>query len=331
MPKDEIIHWLTGMHVTDPSDAVGTGWFDPIRGNWDGRTVEAAGASIELLPSIVPSGSVAGHVTAPAAKHLGLNPGIPVVIAGGDAAVGAFGAGATRPETPLLMLSTGCQVLQPVHEPPHDKSGGWQLWPAATIPCLAPWLKVGAILNGGSAIGWARDAFGGAASPARDDDPVFVPYLNGERFPVVRSGAAGAFFDLAPSHDRSALFRAAIEGVALSAADALVSMEGRISTNAPLLIGGGGIRDEAWVAAISYAFDRPLFVVTEPDLSAWGAARLAASQLRWINPVAEPDAWLPEMRSIGRPKVQRGNAVERLRRYRRLAHLVARQTSGTES
>lgn len=336
LPKDEIIHRLTGKHVTDPSDAVGTGWFDPMTSKWNTRIVEAAGASIDHLPRIVPSGSVVGQLAASAARHLGLPSEVPIIIAGGDAAVGAFGAGATEPESPLLMLSTGCQVMLPSNQPRDAGGKGWQLWPAATIPGMSPWLEVGATLNGGSAIGWARATFGETNNDLstqlpRRDDPVCIPHMIGERFPVERTGPSGAFFDLGPNHDRAALLRASIVGVAMATADAFVTMGGEISTDAPMLVGGGGVRDDAWVAAISRTFDRPIQLVMEPDLSAWGAARMAAAQLGWADPTIDPDALLPELRRIDRPAIRSGEAAERLARYRFLARLVPGHDTGGES
>lgn len=328
LPKDEIIYRLTDRHVTDPSDAVGTGWFDPIAGTWDRRTVETAGARIDLLPEIVPSGSIVGELPPHAAMQLGLTPGIPVVIAGGDAAVGAFGAGATHESTPLLMLSTGCQLLVPTDETPSGNDHRWALWPAATVPGHAPWLRVGATLNGGSAIGWARSTFGDHLAPPDDSGPMFVPYLAGERFPVSRSSSTGAFFHLGGHHGPGHLLRAVFDGVALATADALAAMGGALSTDVPLLVGGGGVRDDAWVAAISTAFDRPLRVVSEADLSAWGAARLAASCLGWMDPNDEPEAWLPPIGEIERPAMAEGMALSRLERFRLLAKLVGLADEG---
>ena len=321
LPKDEIIHRLTERHVTDPSDAVGTGWYDSIREEWNVAIVEAAGATVDLLPAIVPSGSVAGELSRDAAEHLGLQSGTPVVIAGGDAAVGAFGAGTTDPAKPLLMLSTGCQLVVPTEQPTQEP--GCHLWPAATRPGLPPWLRVGATLNGGSAISWARATFEAGATPPQGTDPIFVPYLSGERFPVVRTGSAGAFFNIGPSHDSASLLRACIAGVALAAADALVTMGAEISSDAPLLVGGGGTRDEAWVAAVSRAVDRPLHIVAEPDLSARGAARLTAATTGWVDPVANPESWLPEIRTVDRPSGGTNEPSIRLDRYRRFARLVA--------
>lgn len=320
LPKDEIVHRLTGRRVTDPSDAIGTGWFRPDTGAWDAGIVTAAGARIDMLPAIVPAGSISGSLTDAAAAELGLTPGTPVVTAGGDAAVAAFGAGATDLATPLVMLSTGCQALQPVIAMPETDA-----WPAAAPPGLPGWLRVATTLNGGNVVRWARATFGDAADIA-DPDLVFLPFLAGERRPSLDPDASGAFIGLRERHTRADMARAAIDGVSLGLADAFARAGGRIGTDAPVLAGGGGTRDEIWLASVADALGRPVAAVVEPDLSAWGAARSAATALGWIDPVADPDVWQPSTRAIS-PGAAAEHAAARLERFRALA----RRLFGSES
>jgi xylulokinase len=312
LPKDEIVYRLTGRHVTDPSDAVGTGWYRAESGDWDADIVSAAGARANMLPNIVPAGSVAGPLTREAADALGLDPDIPVVIAGADAAVAAFGAGATDPGTPLIMLSTGCQALQPSETRP--KRDGW---PSASPPGLSAWLRVATTLNGGNVVGWARETFGEPA-PRADAELVFLPYLAGERSATLAGDASGAFIGLRGRHGRAELARAAIDGVSLALADAFERAGGEIGVDPPVLAGGGGTRDRVWLQSLADALARPVEAVTEPDLSAWGAARSAATALRWIDPAATPNAWRPETRAVA-PGSSRAGALARLDRVRALA------------
>lgn len=312
LPKDEIVYRLAGRRVSDPSDAIGTGWYRGETGGWDADVVDTAGARVEMLPEIVPAGSVAGALTGEAAAALGLEPGIPVVTAGGDAAVAAFGAGATDPATPLIMLSTGCQALQPSASMP-ARDG----WPSANPPGLPRWLRVATTLNGGNVVGWARRMFGEPA-PCPDSELTFLPYLAGERSATLAGNAAGAFIGLRERHDRAEMARAAIDGVSLALADAFERAGGEIGIDAPVLAGGGGARDEAWLQSLAHALARPVQAVAEPDLSAWGAARTAATALGWIDPVAAPTTWRPETRTVT-PNTSPDDAISRLDRFRTLA------------
>lgn len=309
LPKDDVIYRLTGEHVTDPSDAIGTGWFDIASGSWDPLVLQAAGASIELLPEVRPSGSVAGRLTPTAGRALGVASGIPVVIAGGDAAVGAFGAGATDPATPLVMLSTGCQILQP-----SNSNDGQRTWPSANPAGLPRWLRVATTLNGGNVVSWARSTFGDINTEP-PDDLTFLPYLAGERSDRIAPDAAGAFLGLREHHARGDMAGAVIDGVALAVADAFETIGGEIATDAPILVGGGGVRDDAWVAALVRVFARPIQVIDEADLSVWGAARSAATALGWIDPVADPGAWRPTYRTRYPVSTDAASALSRLRRF----------------
>lgn len=312
LPKDEIVHRLTGTRVTDPSDAVGTGWYRVESGSWDETVAAAAGARVEMLPAIIPAGSIAGGLADAAAAALGLPAGIPVITAGGDAAVAAFGAGATCPGTPLVMLSTGCQALLPCEAMPETDA-----WPSANPPGLPRWLRVATTLNGGNAVRWARETFG---EPAAMPDPelVFLPYLAGARAMEVGPDASGAFIGLRERHGPADLARAAIDGVALALVGAFEHAGGSIGGEAPVLAGGGGTRDGAWLASVAAAIARPVAAVAEPDLSAWGAARAAATALGWIDPVGSPDAWRPSMRIVASP-ASREDALARLDRFHTLS------------
>jgi xylulokinase len=311
LPKDTLVHRLTGRHVTDPSDAIGTGWYRP-GGSWDAEALAAAGIDPSLLPELVPSGSLAGPLTREAATALGLSAGIPVITAGGDAAVAAFGAGATDPSTPLILLSTGCQALQPADSMPERDA-----WPAATPPGFPRWLGTVAVLNGGNVVGWARATLGDPASRT-DPDLVFLPYLTGERTDRLSPDASGAFVGLRPHHDRPAMARAAIDGVSLALADAVARAGGHLGSDAPVLAGGGGTRDDAWLQSVADALGRTVAVMIEPDLSAWGAARSTATALGWVDPVGAPDAWRPATRPV-MPGIAAADAVARLDRFRTIA------------
>ena len=314
LPKDEMVYRLTGRRLTDPSDAIGTGWSGD-GASWDAEAISAAGIQPGMLPEIVPAGSIAGPLTRDEAARLGLEAGIPVVIAGGDAAVAAFGAGATDPAVPLLLLSTGCQALQSAVTKPEADA-----WPSANPSGLPRWLRATATLNGGNVIGWARTTFGEPAGQA-DPELIFLPYLAGERSDVIPGDASGAFIGLREMHDRATIARAAIDGVSMALADAFERAGGRLGTNAPVLAGGGGTRDDAWLRSLTDALGRPVAAISEADLSAWGAARSTATTLGWIDPVASPESWRPAFRTI-EPSVTPEDVESRLTRFRKLAARV---------
>lgn len=60
LAKDFVVHRLTDVLVTDPSDASSTNAYDQERGTWSSELLSAARLPDELFPEIVPSTTVAG-------------------------------------------------------------------------------------------------------------------------------------------------------------------------------------------------------------------------------------------------------------------------------
>jgi xylulokinase len=113
-----------------------------------------------------------------------------------------------------------------------------------------------------------------AAWPAGTEGLIFLPYLAGERTPHADPDARGAFVGLSIRHDRGALVRAVLEGVAFGLRDSLdlirqlgVSPElGRVS--------GGGARSDLWLQIAASVLELPLERVAVDEGAAFGAAIL---------------------------------------------------------
>ena len=103
----------------------------------------------------------------------------------------------------------------------------------------------------------------------------FLPYLAGERTPHADPHARGAFTGLSLRHDRGALVRAVLEGVAYGLRDAVEILRqlgveptvGRVS--------GGGARSALWVRILASVLRFPLERTKVDAGSAFGAALLA--------------------------------------------------------
>jgi xylulokinase len=104
---------------------------------------------------------------------------------------------------------------------------------------------------------------------------LFAPYLAGERTPHADPDARGAFTGLSLRHDRGALARATLEGVAYGLRDSLELLRelgvdpqvGRAS--------GGGARSDLWLRIVASVLGLPLERTESEEGSAFGAALLA--------------------------------------------------------
>jgi xylulokinase len=235
------------------------------------------------------------------AQHLGLRPGIPVIIAGGDAPAGAVGGGVTQPDQALIMLSSGAQIILPSMTFAPDPAGRWYTWPAA-LPRetnQARFLRVGTLLNAGIATGWLRTILANPDPIAPEPTGLIaLPHLIGERTPLRDPDARGAILGVTPETTPAELSRAMLEGIAYSLRHALEVMSAEGSRPDVIRLGGGGSQSAILQAIITSVLGIPTERTATPELSAYGAALLAANgdartigpcgQLTW-PPIASPD------------------------------------------
>jgi len=111
--------------------------------------------------------------------------------------------------------------------------------------------------------------------PPTTEGLLFAPYLQGERTPHADPDARAAFTGLSLRHDRGALTRAGLEGVAYGLRDSLELLR-ELGVEAGMgRISGGGSRSALWTRIVASVLGLPL-ERTECDAgAAFGAALLA--------------------------------------------------------
>src|SRR5207244_4544948 len=124
----------------------------------------------------------------------------------------------------------------------------------------------GVMLSAAGSLQWLRDAVApgvpfaelvaeAEAWPPGAEGLVFLPYLAGERTPHADPDARGAFVGLSLRHDRGALVRAVLEGVAFGLRDGLdlvVEMSGPPAVGR---VSGGGARSRLWLEILASGLD----------------------------------------------------------------------------
>jgi xylulokinase len=260
LPKDYIHLKLTGEYATDVSDASGTLLFDVDKRNWSAEMCGALGIPAEWLPEALESTEVGGA---------------------GDQAAAALGVGIDRPGLVSVALGTAGIVFAVLERYSPDAQARVHTFCHA-VP--GTWHAMGVMLSGGGSFAWLSELF--AANPATLDTEaarwvagteglLFAPYLSGERTPHSDPNARGAFTGLSLRHDRGALARATMEGVAYGLRDSLELLRDLGVDDAVGRISGGGSRSDLWTTIVASVLDLPL-ERTECDAgSAFGAALLA--------------------------------------------------------
>ena len=272
LPKDYVRLRLTGEHATDVADASGTLWLDVGARTWSDEMLGGLGVDSAWLPRVLESPEVSG-VTRQGA--------IPVAAGAGDQAAGALGVGVVRAGEALsVALGTSGVVFAATEGFAPDARGRVHAF-AHAVPDA--WHTMGVVLSAAGSLAWLRDAIApGVAFPdllagAESWGPgaeglTFLPYLAGERTPHADPDARGSFTGLSLRHDRGALVRAVLEGVAFALRDSLdlvgapAGVVGRVS--------GGGARSELWLQILASVLEIELERPAADEGAAFGAALL---------------------------------------------------------
>jgi xylulokinase len=323
LPKDYVRLQLCGEFATDVTDASGTLWFDPAARAWSSRVLDALEVERSWLPRVEESAVVSGTT----------RDGVPVAAGAGDQGAGAVGVGAVAPGPVSVVLGTSGVVLSALPGYAYDAGGRLQA-SAHAVPDR--WFAMGVILSAAGSLRWLRDAVGGApfdqlleeASrwPAGVEGLTFLPYLTGERTPHADPEARGAFAGLSVRHDRGALTRAVLEGVAFGLRDALDLLEelggsdlrvGRVS--------GGGARSGLWLSIVASALGLPLERVAVDEGAAFGAALLGGVAAGAWRDVDEASRACVRVRETVEPVAEWSDAYASAReRYRELYPVLKR-------
>jgi xylulokinase len=280
--KDYLRLRLTDEIGAEATDASATLAFDVTGRRWSQAVQDAFGLPRSWWPTLGGSGDVAGHLTPTAGAALGLPAGIPVAYGAGDQQASALGAGTVRPGQRQLTVGTGAQAIVVRAESVVDPLGRLH-----TFAHVHGWLSQASVNNAGVALGWVRarlgldwaEMYATLDDPELDDAPTFLPYLTGERTPLMKGEARGAWLGLAPEHGTTHLARAAVEGVVSGIADAVATLAEIPATDAAEAAGvwrvvGGGVREPAFAQALADATGARFDVLASSSASALGAALL---------------------------------------------------------
>jgi xylulokinase len=286
LPKDYLRLRLTGEAASDVSDASATALFDIAERRWSERLCQALRLPTRLLPPLLGSADLAGDLLPEAAQELGLRPGIPVVAGSADQPAQAVANGLLRRGHGSVTLGTGGQILCATDAPLADPEGRIHTFCHA-VP--SRWYQLGATLSAGLSLRWLRDRLRltsadpyarldrlAASVPPGAGGLVFLPYLVGERSPIMDPGATGAFVGLTLGHRRAHLARAVLEGVACSlraTRDAVVDAGGGAADG--WLATGNGLASPLWRSIVADVFGESLAYVAAPERTGVGAALIA--------------------------------------------------------
>lgn len=271
--KDYVITKLTGNYCSDVVSCSTTGAMNIYEKKWDETIFEASEIPIELFPTILYSHEEAGVVTEEAAKESGYRVGTKVYAGTGDAGATTLASGISEPGEYNINLGTSGWVATVSDEAIQTDGGVFNL---AAMP-EERYINVVPFLNAGNVHKWITKIFSEneermdydsindllKESECKEDCLLFLPYLCGERFPVMDSKIRGCFYGITPETDRKDMARSCLEGVAFSIRQGIEKI-GIIPKKISVI--GGGARAEIWCQIMSDVLNTPLYVYKNAEV-----------------------------------------------------------------
>jgi xylulokinase len=298
LPKDYVRLRLTGAHAIDAADASGTLLFDVAGRRWSDEVCAALEIPLEWLPPSSESTEVAGA---------------------GDQAAAALGVGVAAPGPVSVVLGTSGVVFAALPDYAPDAEARVHTFCHA-VP--RTWHAMGVMLSAAGSAAWLQRAlaapYAELEAEAERWEPgceglSFAPYLAGERTPYPDPDARGAFTGLSVRHDRGALWRAMLEGVAFGLRDSLELLRGLGVRPEVGRVSGGGARSELWLRIVASALGLPLERMESDEGSAYGAALLAGVRAGVFADAADAVARCVRPRSVVEPVWDYEEAYSRFR------------------
>lgn len=260
LPKDYVRYRLEGTLASDAADASGTLLFDVGERRWSEEVCTELEIPLDWLPPVSESTEIG---------------------AAGDQAAAAVGLGIVSPGRASVVLGTSGVVFAPLPAYKPDREGRVHVFCHAAP---GAWHAMGVMLSAAGSLAWLQHilaadhatlAAEAARWPAGTEHLLFAPYLAGERTPYADPDVRGAFAGLSLRHDRGALVRATMEGVAYGLRDSLgLLRELGVDPRSARISGGGG-RSDLWRRIVASVLDLPLETTETEEGSAFGAALLA--------------------------------------------------------
>src|SRR5688572_8260120 len=244
-----IVRQFTGGRAIDPSNASFTGvYLTNTQGGWSDELCDAVGVSRNVLPEVMESNHVAGHVTAAAARRFGLTDGTPVLAGIVDTSAAMLLTGAAAGQLFNVCGSTDVLALCTDRARPHP-----ELLTRA-LGVGRKWLSVATIAAAGTSLTWAQQQLFSdvkrakfwklvaARAKRRQPSPVtFDPYLAGERTSIEQK--RGAFSGLTLATTREDLLEAIIDALARVSAERLPLLQTRGTRMLRNVYVSGGVHD----------------------------------------------------------------------------------------
>jgi xylulokinase len=212
-----------------------------------------------------------------------------VGVGGHDHILGALAADALSPGTMLNSLGTAEAVTLAMPNPSRDRALGRRGFSQgiAGVDGRTTAYVFGGFQTAGASIEWFRALFAAEighdaliteaeAAPPGAGGAMFVPDLRGRLLPIPDPQSRGAWLGLTADHDRPALYRAVLEGLAFEARQSIDGLDGidGIPEIEAIRAIGGNTQNALLMRIKASVYRQPISATVMPEATSLGAALL---------------------------------------------------------
>jgi glycerol kinase len=306
---DTFLLWkLTGLHLTDVSNASRTQLMNLTALNWDPDLLQAFDIPEQVLPRICSSSEVYGRIAE------GPLAGVPVAGILGDQQAALVGQTCFKRGEAKNTYGTGCFLLMNTGEKTVTSKHGLLTTVAYKLgkepACYA---LEGSVAIAGALVQWLRDNLGlirnsseieGLAASVRDNGGVyFVPAFSGLYAPYWKENARGVIAGLTRFADKRHIARAVLEAVAFQTREVVEAMEQDSGLALDVLrVDGGMVRNNLLMQFQADILNKTVILPAVQETTCLGAAYAAGLAVEFFGGTEELCAhwsaektWTPAM------------------------------------
>ena len=269
------------VHATDPSNASRTLMFNIHTGDWDDELLELLSVPRSMLPKVVPSSGIMGHMHPEFLGH-----SLPLAGDAGDQQAATYGNACMLPGMAKNTYGTGCFLLMNTGTEARRSENNLLTTVGWNCGYGLRYALEGSVFIAGAVVQWLRDGLQiisdaaeiePLASTVRDNGGVFfVPAFAGLGAPYWDQYARGAIVGLTRGVNKNHIIRATMESLAYQVNDILVAMQADSGIKlAALNVDGGASANNLLMQMQSDISGAPVQRPTCVETTAMGAAYLA--------------------------------------------------------
>lgn len=341
-----ICYRLCGVAASDVALACRTLLYDVEKRCWSEELLDAAGLSINQMPTVYEAGSDLGGLLPEIAEKLGLSENVRVVIGSHDQIVNALACGVRSAGD--AMDGTGTtECIEPLFaEMPDNMDYTRENY--ACVPYLdgRGYVTYAYNTSGGMVVNWYRDQLAkylqaqaeaegvsiydilNRECPSEPSELMVLPYLQGMGgTPDIETAARGVFWGVSMSTTLPEIYRAILEGLTFEMAYNLERLEHYGAAPKRLYACGGGARSKVWLQIKADIWNREILPVATRETGALGSAILGFAAVTGEKDRCKLAEKFVRIGEAVKPNPERVKLYrEKFKKYKRLRKMLLDET-----